>query len=376
PLENPAANGALAPYLASATDGRVVMSWLEPDGEGHALRYAEFGVEGWAEPRTVASGTNWFVNWADFPSVVPLEGELWAAHWLARRPAGGYAYDVYLSTSGDGGASWSDGEIAHTDGTDTEHGFVSLYPDGGGVGFVYLDGRKMANEYTDDPNDTGMTLRSASYLPGMALADEQMVDSLTCDCCQTDVALSSEGPVAVYRNRSEAQIRDIYVTRRVEGRWTEGVPLNDDHWEIPGCPVNGPEIHARGLDVVVAWFTAANDQPRVRFARSTDGGRSFSKPLDLAAGELLGHVGMTVDASGTAWVVWQQKAGEGHAALVMRTVGADDTLGAARVFDEAVEVAAFSVPQVATQAGRLLVAWTAGEYGKTRIGTATIPLAD
>jgi hypothetical protein len=373
---NPAASGSLAPYLATSPDGRLVMSWLEPVADGHALRYAEFGSEGWHATRTVATGSNWFVNWADFPSVVPLGNGLWVAHWLARRPAGGYAYDVFLAVSMDEGSTWSESIVAHADGTDTEHGFVSLYPDGDGVGYVYLDGRNMVNEYTDDPNDTGMTLRSAAYLPGTGLVNEQLVDPLTCDCCQTDVAFSADGPVAVYRNRTEDEIRDIYVTRRVDGHWTEGVPLHDDNWEIPGCPVNGPEIAARGQAIFVAWFTAANDQPRVRFARSADGGRSFSGPIDLASGDLLGHVAMTMDDDGTAWVAWQRKIGDGRAELVIRAVTGDDRLGPERTFGEAADVAAFSVPQIAHLDDRLVIAWTSGEYGQTTIGTAVIPLGN
>jgi len=375
-LTNPAATASLAPYLATSVDGRVVMSWLERDDDGYALRYAEFDAGAWSGTRTVAAGANCFVNWADFPSVVPLGNGLWAAHWLARRPAGGYAYDAYLSLSMDDGATWSEGSTAHSDGTDTEHGFVSLYPDGDGVGLVYLDGRKMANDYTDDPNDTGMTLRAASFLPGLGLVEEQLVDPLTCDCCQTDVALTREGPIAVYRNRTEQEIRDIYVTRREDGRWLDGVPLHADDWEIPGCPVNGPEIVANGDNVAVAWFTAAGDQPRVRFARSSDGGRTFTPPVDLAAGALLGHVGMVTDSRGIAWVVWQRKTADGGAELVIRQVGPDNRLGAVRVFDEAANVAPFSVPQIAHAGSRLLIAWTSGEPGETTIGTATVALSN
>jgi hypothetical protein len=36
------------------------------------LRFAERTATGWSEPRTVASGADWFVNWADVPSVIRL----------------------------------------------------------------------------------------------------------------------------------------------------------------------------------------------------------------------------------------------------------------------------------------------------------------
>ncbi len=39
----------------------------------YALRMATRDQAGWNDPRTVAQGENWFVNWADFPSVIALK---------------------------------------------------------------------------------------------------------------------------------------------------------------------------------------------------------------------------------------------------------------------------------------------------------------
>jgi hypothetical protein len=170
--------------------------------------------------RGASPGDNWFVNWADFPSVVPISGSQWAAHWLVRREAGGYAYDIHAAFSEDAGNSWSEPFVPHTDGTDTEHGFVTLFPDPDGIGMIWLDGRKYINEY--DENDvaaSGMTLRAAVFRADQTASREVLVDDLICDCCQTDVAMTPSGPVAVYRDRSVDEIRDIYLTRRrVAGR--------------------------------------------------------------------------------------------------------------------------------------------------------------
>jgi hypothetical protein len=366
--------GSLAPNLAVGPDDELIMSWTEPSGDGYALRFAQFVDGHWDDPATVATGDNWFVNWADFPSVVPVSDQIWAAHWLARQPAGGYAYDVQLSISGDGGSTWSEPTLAHTDNTESEHGFLSIYPQDDGFGFVYLDGRKQVNEFTDDPNDTGMTLRSATLTSERVLKDEQLVDSLICDCCQTDVAMTVDGPVAVYRNRTENEIRDIYITRRVDGRWTQGQPVSNDGWEIPGCPVNGPEIYADGKDVVVAWFTAADDIPKVKFARSTDSGKKFSAPLQISETGTTGHVGLSVDHNGDAWVIWQTSAGDGEVELTVRRVTANDQMSTIHKITAKGEAAAISVPQIATQGEQLILAWTEGEYGSTRIVTAEVRL--
>lgn len=374
PLPAVGVAGSMAPYLARGHDGSVVMSWLEPRDEEHLLQYAVLEDGGWGEPRTVASGDNWFVNWADFPSVIPVSEDLWGAHWLVRQPAGGYAYDVTLSLSHDNGETWSEPTLAHNDNAEAEHGFVSFYPVDGGLGFIYLDGRKQANEYTEDPNETGMTLRAAMLTTESTLADEQLVDSLICDCCQTDVAMTAEGPIAVYRNRTENEIRDIYVTRRVGDQWTEGTPINNDHWEIPGCPVNGPEIFANGADVAVAWFTGSNDTPKVQFVRSSDSGKTFSDPILISSGNLLGHVGMTLDSNGNAWVTWQGSAGEGQVELKLRSVAAGNELGPIHTLVAKGAVTSFSVPQITIHGSDLVLAWTEGDYGKTQIMSAKIAL--
>ncbi|TDJ14465.1 MAG: exo-alpha-sialidase, partial [Gammaproteobacteria bacterium] len=273
----------MAPNIAIGTDGTVVLSWIEQEGGGDALRFAVFEDEEWRNTRTVVSGDNWFVNWADFPSVVPIAESWWAAHWLVRREAGGYAYDIHAAFSSDSGNSWSAPFMPHTDGTDTEHGFVTLFPDQGGVGMIWLDGRNMVNEYdVNDVGASGMTLRSAVFATDRTASRETRVDDLICDCCQTDVALTSHGPVAVYRDRTVDETRDIYLTRFVDGEWQSGIPVGDDNWKIPGCPVNGPVIQANGLRLAVAWFSAGNQQPKVQVAWSNDAGETLSAPVAVA----------------------------------------------------------------------------------------------
>ena len=185
-IASPAAPGSAEPHLARDHDGTVVLSWRVP--------------------HTVARGDNWFVNWADFPSVVPISKDLWAAHWLAKSAGGTYAYDVNMALSTDAGRSWGKPFSPHTDGTRTEHGFVSLFPWQAGVGALWLDGRNtqadQADGHSEDHASGGMTLRSAVITPDAAAPEGQLVDDLVCDCCQTDVALSTRGPVAVYRNRT------------------------------------------------------------------------------------------------------------------------------------------------------------------------------
>ena len=77
----PAGRGSGQPNLAVARDGRVYLSWIERLGEVRfSLRFALKEADGWSAPRVIAEGANWFVNWADFPSMVAFtDGSLAAA---------------------------------------------------------------------------------------------------------------------------------------------------------------------------------------------------------------------------------------------------------------------------------------------------------
>ena len=43
---------------------------------------------------------------------------------------------------------------------------------------------------------------------GVVGASEEL-DPKVCDCCQTAAAVTDDGPVVVYRNRSDQELRDI-----------------------------------------------------------------------------------------------------------------------------------------------------------------------
>lgn len=369
-----AAAGSMGPNLIAGPDGSIVLSWIEPDGEGHALRYSSLQDAGWTDPRTVTSGDNWFVNWADFPSVVPVSETLWGAHWLVSQEAGGYAYDIHTAMSADGGNTWSESTIPHNDGTDTEHGFVSLFGDSGGLGLVWLDGRKMVNEYDEtDKRASGMTLRSGTLGQDLLPYKEVLVDDLVCDCCQTDIAITKDGPIAVYRNRTVDEIRDIYVSRREFGEWQPGHAVHDDHWSIDACPVNGPVIKANDSTVAVAWFTAPTGSPQVRVAWSDDSGRSFKDPIDVSNDRPLGHVGSVLLPNGELALSWLRSTGQGGAELLLTRVSPAGVVTPPYVIKEAADVFAFSVPQLGFDGHNLIVAWTTEIDRTFGVASALVP---
>src|SRR5262245_39981565 len=106
PLANPSGPNSLGPQLTVSRRG-VLLSWLEQADGRATLKFTERTAAGWSPARTVASGSDWFVNWADVPSVIRLADGSLAAHWLQKNGGGSEAYDVRLSYSKDDGKTWA-----------------------------------------------------------------------------------------------------------------------------------------------------------------------------------------------------------------------------------------------------------------------------
>ncbi len=371
----PTGRGSMTPYLSAGREGTVYLSWQEPDERGHAVRMAELSASGWSEPHTIARGEDFFVNWADFPSIVELPDGSLAAHWLQREGPGTYAYGVRIARSGDGGESWSAPVTPHLDGTLTEHGFVSLFPAAeGALAAVWLDGRDFAQAATGGPLEGDMSLRYAEIGDDGAPRNQTLLDARACDCCQTSAGLTSEGPVLVYRDRSESEIRDISVVRRVGSEWTAPATLHADGWYMPACPVNGPAVAAKEERVAVAWYTGAADEPKVQVAFSGDAGASFGPPLRIDQGKPLGRVDVVLLPDGSALVLWLETGEEG-ARVTARRVRADGATSTAATVALTDVSRSSGFPRMMVLGNDVILAWTdTGPDGSVHAAVASLPL--
>ena len=374
PLNSPAGPNSGQPQLTASSRG-VILSWIERDGANATLRFAERRASGWSLPRTVASGSDWFVNWADLPSVVRLADGTLVGHWLQKSGPDTYAYDVRLSYSRDDGKSWSRSFTPHTDGTRTEHGFASLFQmPGAGLGLVWLDGRATKPQAGHGDHAAGggaMSVRFAAFDGNWKPVSEAPVDLRVCDCCPTAAAVTSDGPIAAFRNRTEGEVRDIYVSRFENGRWTEPNSVHNDGWKINACPVNGPMLSARGRDVAIAWFSAKDDQGHAFVAFSTDAGRTFGSPIRLDDTGALGRVDVEVLADGGAVASWIESAGQ-HAQFRMRRINRSGTRSPATTISDIPGGRASGYPRIALNGDELIFVWTESAQTGTRVRTAVM----
>jgi len=367
-FDPPTGAGAKLPELSRGPDGRILLSWVEPDpeGMGHLLWFASADGGAWTAARVVARGEDWFVNWADFPSVVALRGpeKGLAAHWLVRHGSPMHACDIHLAFSRDDGVTWGEPIVPHRDGTATEHGFVSLVPARGGtVLAVWLDGRNFAEPEgeggaeAEDPADGDMTLRAAVIAPDGTIAEEALLDPRVCECCGTSAARTGSGAIVAYRDRTRKEIRDIAVVRLEDGEWSEPERVHRDGWRIDACPTNGPGLDAEGERVVVAWYTEDAGRPEVRVAFSDDEGREFGEPVRVDDGNPIGRAGVCLLPDGSALVVWLERRGS-VAEIRVRHVTPRGSMEPAKAIARVDAGRASGFPRMVRSGGEILVAWT------------------
>ncbi len=371
------------PNLHISKQGQAFLSWIEYlNDTTDVMAFATLEANTWSAPKIVAKGSNWFVNWADFPSLVTTNNNPnhLAAHWLQKSASGTYDYDVRIAQSLDGGKKWTPSFIPHTDGISAEHGFVSMLPVGKDKIFAtWLDGRYTKTENHSDGHDHegqggAMTLRGVFFDQQGKLTGDIELDNKVCDCCSTSAAYTKNGVIIVYRDRSAEEIRDISVIRQIGQDWTRPRTLHADNWEIAGCPVNGPKVIADGGNkVAVAWYTMANKQPQVKVALSTDAGANFSEPIQIDDGNPLGRVDLVFDNSSLI-VSWLENTATEYATIRLAKIQSDGQIVQKLTVTKTSPARSSGFPIMEKMGSQLLMAWTEilDEEENTTVRTAIV----
>ncbi len=375
----PTLPGSMAPNVFQAGD-TVYLTWIEPVGDEsesppesrssmRALRMSRLRGGVWDEPITIVQRDDFFANWADLPSVSVMNDGALIAHWLQRSGDATYAYDVIAAMSEDDGASWSTLGPIHSDGTQTEHGFVSFVPEPNAMRVFWLDGREMAE---DAQGHGAMTLRTARIAE--TISEDTVIDPRICECCNTAAAMTTRGPIIVYRDRDEHELRDISIVRREAGAWTAPQPVHDDGWRMAACPVNGPDVAAAGDSVVVAWYTGATTGGSVRAAFSADSGASFSRPVEVDSDFPEGRVSVELLSPTEAIVIWIAPDTARQAEIMARRIAADGRMGPAVSLARASRSRQSGFPKTAVVDESLILVWTQTKPDR-RVRVKRVPLS-
>jgi hypothetical protein len=308
-VPNPAVAGSIQPNWAVAADGSALLSWVEATkGGGYTLRYAARKGAAWSEARTIASGRHIWRHPAEMPGMVSLSDGTLLAYWVEKGNDSSDEENILVSSSHDG-LRWTAPSMAHHDRSPVQHGLASIVASGPKeASLLWLQALKGE----DGPVSLMRTIVGAD---GKEIKEEQL-DPDTCSCCPTSVVSTAKGLLVAYRGHTPKDIRDINVLRFENGRWLTSKNLHADKWEINACPVNAASAAAKDNRVAIAWYTEADDSPRVQVVFSSDAGATFTKPTKVNTGDTLGYASTALAADGGAFVSWIEEGATSASSMV------------------------------------------------------------
>jgi hypothetical protein len=348
----PAPPGSRLPNVLSGFSGdRLALSWVETeqDERSSALRFSVLKDGQWSGPKTVETSTKFNPHPSVLPAIAVLGDGTVVAEWtqLMNGDPKHFSEDVYASASRDLGSNWSKPVRVNRDNTESEHSLVSIAAGQRQANLVWLDGRHSA--------ENGEYALVHASVDGFGTASaETVLDASVCTCCPTAITGTPNGLAVAYRDRSPDEIRDISLLRFENGSWLQPAALSHDGWRINACPNNGPALSSGSSGIVAAWFTAADDAPRVKVAFSTAG--EFRPPVVVDEGNPVRHVAIALLSSGDAAVVWVERKPDG-ARLLARRVNVGGRVG------PSIQVASgtasgIGFPRIAAAGNVALVTWT------------------
>jgi len=365
-------NNNAQPSLVSK-NGSLSLSWISSDDEKKAaLNFSQFKEGKWINPQTIVTGSDWFINWADFPTHAINEDLILTSH-LKKSDSSTYTYDVVLNLQKLNGEKIKEDFILHSDGTKSEHGFVSIVSNNNKGFYVsWLDGRNTILKGPEGQHNP-MTIRFAEVTNRGEIINEKELDSATCDCCQTSITGTDNGPVVVYRDRSENEIRDIYITRNINGLWETPVPVHNDGWIINGCPVNGPKVASNLNNLAVSWVTVFNGRPIVNLSFSKSNGEDFESPIKINDLDATGRVDVVFINAKDVLVSYIEGDDNGTF-LRIKKVSIDGKVSVPITISEIDGGRNTGVPQLEKFNDQIVIVWTVFENGKNQLKIANLSL--
>ena len=360
-IDNPSEWNSQLPRLFS-NDNDLYFSWVTRKDSMDILHYSVLKNGVWSTSEAIIEGNDWFTNWADFPAIAENNGNILTS-FLQKSAAGTYTYDIKLNLYNAKEKTWKKNFILHNDGTQSEHGFVTIRPYVGDSFFVtWLDGRETVGK---GHGGGQMTLRGAIVFEDGTIDYDTLLDERICDCCQTSAAIGmNDGLIVAYRDRSEEEIRDISVVNWTqESGWSEPKTIGNDQWKIAGCPVNGPSLDAFENMAAVAWFTASEGEGDIKVAFSEDNGATFGPSFRIDAGNATGRVDLVMLSADEAAVLWMEPDGDDELIQLMK-INKHGYTGLPITISRTSSERASGFPQVERIGDVLFVAWTELEEDK------------
>jgi hypothetical protein len=336
------ADSAHTPTVAATPEGAVYTAWAETDSSGTNIYLSTVSEGGASPPVRVNNVPGDAAYHAQAPPEVAVGpgGEVYVA-WIVQTPIEGRIFpasDLRLARSNDGGRTFEPAITVNDDpGFPTGHHFHNLAVGPDGTVYVsWLDSRESdraamqqsaqhgtaaampGHNHTGEEahahheSEAGTQVRVArSTDGGRTFATGVIVDSTSCQCCRTTLAIGEDNTVYVaWRKIYDGDIRDMAMARSIDGGQTFSPPVRiyEDNWQINGCPHSGPALAVDDeRRVHVAWYTGAEGRMGVYYTVLTPEGERLREPVLLTSGTQtpVSQVKLAEESGGGVLLVWE-----------------------------------------------------------------------
>ncbi|OPX18602.1 hypothetical protein BXT86_00280 [candidate division WOR-3 bacterium 4484_100] len=250
-----------------------------------------------------------------FACVRYKQGSIYAM-WQDLR-GGQYNNDIYFSKSTDDGYTWTP-DVRVNDNSRWEKLAPSFMVDESGIIYAAWEDRRDSLEgshiYFTKSLDGGNTWMR----PNIRVDDVPTC----CFCYDPSLALSSSGIIYVaWRDDREMFWKDFISWSTDSGlTWAPAVRINDDSEGYRWSPSITVDISGY---VYAVWEQDLSDSDGVYFAKSIDGGNSWTRPnIKIDNGVNAGVPAVAVDNDANIYVVWNdERTGESHIYFAKSTDG-------------------------------------------------------
>lgn len=220
---------------------------------------------------------------------------------------------VLYTRSADGGQSFA--ELRPITSSNESQRFEALALDADGSVFAaWLDKRNRVPAQQRGQKYEGAGLFFASSKDGGATySDARLLADNTCECCRLGLAFAGPGrPVVVFRNIFDGGVRDHAIVTFSDPATPGDVHrVSQDDWQIAACPHHGPSLSISAAGTYhVAWYTNGKVRKGLFYARSRDGGKTFSEPIVIGRPDRNPTRPYVIAGLSEAAMVWKEFDGE------------------------------------------------------------------
>lgn len=213
--------------------------------------------------------------------------------------------DIKFARSMNFGKSFTPALRVNDDEGKASQSFFSMEVAPDGVIYIaWLDGR---DKNSEKPG-TSSVYMARSVDQGKSFEKNIKISEDICPCCRTALAFGDNGEIfASWRHIYPDNERIIVVASSLDGgkTWGNPVKVTPTGWKINGCAHSGPAMKFVAGKLYLSWYTGKGDKASLKFAQSSDQGKSF-KIIENMQGQVLdaNHPDIA-EIGGEAWITFQ-----------------------------------------------------------------------